>query len=99
MLEARDRVGGRAWSQELIPDDQRTVVERGAEFVLDGYDVMREVLTGLRLELAVTTMSYYDRKPRSSGPAGTTAGDLAGLMEGALRSGVRAAHEVLALSR
>ncbi|MGC1282367.1 MAG: FAD-dependent oxidoreductase, partial [Streptosporangiaceae bacterium] len=38
VLEARDRVGGRVWSQELIPGDQRTVIERGAEFVLDGYD-------------------------------------------------------------
>ena len=30
VLEARDRVGGRVWSQELIPGDPRTVVERGA---------------------------------------------------------------------
>ena len=37
VLEARDRVGGRVWSQELVPGDPRTVVERGAEFVLDGY--------------------------------------------------------------
>ena len=41
VLEARDRVGGRVWSQELVPGDPRTVVERGAEFVLDGYDLMR----------------------------------------------------------
>jgi monoamine oxidase len=39
VLEARDRVGGRVWSQELVPGDPRTVVERGAEFVLDGYDL------------------------------------------------------------
>ena len=43
VLEARDRVGGRVWSQELVPGDPRTVVERGAEFVLDGYDLMRSV--------------------------------------------------------
>ena len=43
VLEARDRVGGRVWSQELVPGDPRTVVERGAEFVLDGYDLMRTV--------------------------------------------------------
>ena len=48
VLEARDRVGGRVWSQELVPGDPRTVVERGAEFVLDGYDVMRAVLDDLR---------------------------------------------------
>ncbi len=34
VLEARDRVGGRVWSAELVPGDQRTIVERGAEFVL-----------------------------------------------------------------
>jgi monoamine oxidase len=70
VLEARDRVGGRVWSQELVPGDPRTVVERGAEFVLDGYDVMRAVLAELGLELADTTMSYYEREPRG-GPLTT----------------------------
>ena len=37
MLEARNRVGGRVWSQRIDPDDPRTVIERGAEFVLAGY--------------------------------------------------------------
>jgi monoamine oxidase len=69
VLEARDRVGGRVWSQELIPGDPRTVAERGAEFVLDGYDVMRAVLTELGLELADTTMSYYEREPRGGAAA------------------------------
>ena len=64
VLEARDRVGGRVWSQELIPGDPRTVVERGAEFVLDGYDVMRAVLAELGLGLADTVMSYYQREYR-----------------------------------
>src|ERR1039457_2735996 len=64
VLEARDRVGGRVWSRALVPGDPRTVVERGAEFVLDGYDVMRGVLTELGLELADTAMSYYEREPR-----------------------------------
>jgi monoamine oxidase len=67
VLEARDRVGGRVWSQELVPGDARTVVERGAEFVLDGYDLMR-----------------------------TLAGEFGLQLEGALRSGARAASEVLA---
>jgi monoamine oxidase len=44
------------------------VIERGAEFVLDGYDVLREVLAGLGLELAGTTMSYYRREPRGGEP-------------------------------
>ncbi len=75
VLEARDRVGGRVWSQELIPGDPRTVIERGAEFVLDGYQVMRTVLAELGLELADTTMSYYEREPRGGAP--TTAQEVA----------------------
>jgi monoamine oxidase len=75
VLEARDRVGGRVWSQELVRGDPRTVIERGGEFVLDGYEVMRAVLADLGLELADTTMSYYEREPR--GGAATTARDVA----------------------
>jgi monoamine oxidase len=66
VLEARDRVGGRVWSQELIPGDVRSVVERGGEFVLDGYDVMRTVVAELGLELADMTMSYYEREQRGA---------------------------------
>jgi monoamine oxidase len=64
------------WSQELIPGDPRTVIERGAEFVLDGYDVMRTVLGELGLSLADSGMSYYQRDYRG-GPAagGPAAGD------------------------
>jgi monoamine oxidase len=57
VLEARGRAGGRVWSQELLPGDPRTVVERGGEFVLDGYDVMRRVLAELGLGLAGPAMS------------------------------------------
>ncbi|MFL6178370.1 MAG: flavin monoamine oxidase family protein [Actinomycetes bacterium] len=64
VLEARDRVGGRVWSQELNPGDPRTVVERGAEFVLDGYDVMAAVVAECDLSLAGMGMSYYVREPR-----------------------------------
>lgn len=67
VLEARDRVGGRVWSAELVPGDPRTVVERGAEFVLDGYDVMRMLLGEFGLSLADTSMSYYQREPRGGG--------------------------------
>jgi monoamine oxidase len=70
VLEARDRVGGRVWSQELVPGDPRTVLERGAEFVLDGYDLMRAVAGELGLQFADTAMSYYEREPR--GGAATT---------------------------
>ena len=68
VLEARDRVGGRVWSQELIPGDPRTVIERGAEFVLDGYDVLRGAAGEFGLELAATGMSYYEREPRGGEP-------------------------------
>lgn len=68
VLEARDRVGGRVWSQQLVPGDSRTVIERGAEFVLDGYDVLRQVTARLELRLADTVMSYYQRDPRGSEP-------------------------------
>src|SRR4029079_19684908 len=53
----------------LIPGDPRTVIERGAEFVLDGYDVLRETLGELGLELADSVMFYYEREPRGCGPA------------------------------
>ena len=84
VLEARNRVGGRVWSQELIPGDARTVVERGGEFVLDGYDIMRSVLQDLGLALYDTGMSYYSRQPR--GGAAVTISDVAdcaGLVEAA----------------
>ena len=71
VLEARDRVGGRVWSQELIPGEPRTVIERGAEFVLDGYDVLCGVLGEVGLELAATGMSYYEREPRGGDPVST----------------------------
>jgi monoamine oxidase len=68
VLEARDRVGGRVWSAELVPGDPRTVVERGAEFVLSGYDVMRKMLSEFGLDLVATNMSYYEREPRGGDP-------------------------------
>ncbi len=82
VLEARDRVGGRVWSDRLrrvsssggrhAEIDPRIstlgatemVIERGAEFVLDGYDVMRKWLDRFGLTLAETGMSYYVREPR-----------------------------------
>ena len=66
VLEARNRVGGRVWSQRIDPDDPRTVIERGAEFVLAGYDVMRAVMDEVGLELVDMGMSYYVREPRGA---------------------------------
>ena len=52
VLEARDRVGGRVWSQELVPGDPRTVVERGAEFVLRAHlDLTPRPDGGIRAEV------------------------------------------------
>ena len=68
VLEARDRVGGRVWSQELVPGDPRTVVERGAEFVLDGYDLMRTLAGEFGLQFAEMAMSYCEREPRGGAP-------------------------------
>ena len=88
VLEARDRVGGRVWSQELVPGDPRTVVERGAEFVLDGYDLMRAVAGELGLRLADTAMSYYEREPR--GGAATTHVQMARCAEAVTEAAARA---------
>jgi monoamine oxidase len=68
VLEARDRVGGRVWSQELVAGDSRTVIERGAEFILDDYVELRTMAAELGLSLADMTMSYYEREPRGGRP-------------------------------
>ncbi|HEY6296270.1 MAG TPA: FAD-dependent oxidoreductase, partial [Streptosporangiaceae bacterium] len=88
VLEARDRVGGRVWSQELVPGDPRTIIERGAEFVLDGYDHLRAVAGELGLPLADMTMSYYEREPR--GGAATTHQDMAEVAVVVARAAARA---------
>lgn len=65
VLEARDRVGGRVWSERVrAPGGAPALIERGAEFILDGYEVMRALAHRYRLELADTGMSYYVREPR-----------------------------------
>ena len=65
VLEARDRVGGRVWSDRVAgPGGTTAVIERGAEFVLEGYDVLRALAEEHGLALADTGMSYYVREPR-----------------------------------
>ena len=61
VLEARDRVGGRVWSQELA---NGAVVEMGAEFVLPGDDVLTELVERFRLGFWDKGMRYGDREPR-----------------------------------
>jgi len=131
VLEARDRVGGRVWSQELVPGNPRSVVERGGEFVLDGYDIaegpakwasrVAALRPELSMELDRALLTAWNDDPWAgesysaltvevadgddaliASPQGRvhiagehTAGAWSGLMEGALRSGLRAADEVL----
>ena len=65
VFEARDRVGGRVHSRRL---DNDAVVELGAEFVLPGYDVLRETAARLGLELYEKGTLYGDREPRDGPP-------------------------------
>jgi monoamine oxidase len=65
VLEARDRVGGRVHSQRL---ENGAVVELGAEFVLPGYEVLRETAADLGLELYEKGTLYGDREPRDGPP-------------------------------
>ena len=65
MFEARDRVGGRVHSRRL---DNDAVVELGAEFVLPGYEVLRETAARLGLELYEKGTLYGDREPRDGPP-------------------------------
>ncbi len=63
VLEARDRVGGRVWSDEVAgPDGPPATIERGAEFVLAGYDRFRAYAARHDLDLVDTRMSYYVRE-------------------------------------
>ena len=83
VLEARDRVGGRVWSREL---DNGAVVEMGAEFILPGNILIREIASELRLELWDKGMRYGRREPRGAGE----------LSAGGLDAAIRAVDEALA---
>jgi monoamine oxidase len=65
VFEARDRVGGRVHSRRLA---NGAVVELGAEFVLPGYEVLRETTARLGLELFEKGTLYGDREPRDGPP-------------------------------
>lgn len=63
VYEARDRVGGRVWSERLPAAGGSHVIERGAEFVLNGYSTLRSYCAQYGLTLVDTGMSYYIRRP------------------------------------
>ena len=71
------------------------MIERGAEFVLAGYDVMRELAGRFGLELADTGMSYYVREPRGVA-VDTAALQAAGLAAARAAAADRSVAEVVA---
>jgi monoamine oxidase len=58
VLEARDRVGGRVWS---VPFGDEAIVERGAEFILPGYDVMKRLAERFGIPLVLKGTPYGRR--------------------------------------
>jgi monoamine oxidase len=61
VFEASQRVGGRVWS---VPFGDLGTVERGAEFVFDGYDAMLSLIERFGLELRRKGLQYGSREPR-----------------------------------
>ena len=72
VLEARSRVGGRVWSEQL---PNGAIVEMGAEFILPGNTAIRELVDRFGLGLWDKGMRYGRRDP--SGGIGTTHEELA----------------------
>jgi monoamine oxidase len=69
VLEARERVGGRVWSERL---PNGAVIERGAEFIEHYHEEVARVVSRLGLSFAPTSMAYGDREPRGNGIDRTT---------------------------
>ena len=61
VVEARDRVGGRVWSQRL---EGGALIERGAEFITEGYDATDALVARLGLAYAGMGIRYPDRELR-----------------------------------
>lgn len=61
VLEARERVGGRVWSVPFGP--RGAIVERGAEFILPGYEAMEELAARFGIPLALKGTPYGRRIP------------------------------------
>ena len=60
VLEARGRVGGRVWS---VPFGEGAVVERGAEFILPGYEEMEALAARFGIPLVLKGTPYGRRVP------------------------------------
>ena len=61
VLEARDRVGGRVWSDRTAGG---ALIERGAEFITAGYDATDAMVERLGLAYAGMGIRYPDRELR-----------------------------------
>jgi len=68
VFEARDRVGGRVWSETI---ENGAVIERGAEYLEWGQDAILFTVARLGLSLAPAGTSFTNREPRE-GSFGTT---------------------------
>jgi monoamine oxidase len=93
VLEARERVGGRVWSEAPF-GEEGGVIERGAEFVLPGYERLTSLLAAHGLALAPMGMSYGAREPRGGRP--TTLVAMRRVAEEAGRGAARADNEASA---
>jgi monoamine oxidase len=74
-----------------------SVIERGAEFVLHGYDLLRRLVAEYDLRLIDTGMSYYLREPSGAGTVNAAAMTAAGakLTESARRGQGSSVSDVL----
>ncbi len=68
VLEARNRVGGRVWSERIeIADGHTGTIERGGEFITGGYDTTEATAARLGIGLDGMGIAYPDRE-LSPGP-------------------------------
>jgi monoamine oxidase len=82
VLEARDRVGGRVWSQEL---GNGAIVEMGAEFLLPGNTAIRDLADSYGLGFWDKGMRYGQREPRGAGTSTAALAATADIVRQALR--------------
>src|SRR5919112_340311 len=59
VVEARDRIGGRVWSDRL---GNGALIERGAEFITAGYETTERIGPRLGLELGGMGIHYPERE-------------------------------------
>jgi monoamine oxidase len=97
VLEARDRVGGRVWS---VPFGDQAIVERGAEFILPGYDLMKRLAERFGIPLVLKGTPYGRRVSVGEEAVSQTALEAAfeRLAEGAPANATSAADAINSLS-